>query len=151
MAKQSITLSVYGEGFRETLRVLKHLPKEANKELRKRTRELSVLLAQRAKADGMTDPAPQSSDVATTVRAVTDRVPSITAGGTRRLGRNRAPAYKLLFGSLFGSNAYEQFHRPHAGQSAYWFFPVVEKNAADINKAWLAIADSIVRDFAEGG
>lgn len=151
MAKTGITLTVRGEGIRETLRVLKVLPKDAQKELRVRTRELSVKLAARAKADGMKDSAPQSPDVATTVRAVTDRVPSITAGGTRRLGRNRAPAYKLLFGSLFGSNAYSQFHRPHAGQSAYWFFPVVEKNSADINRTWMQIADSIVRDFAAGG
>ncbi|MBN6037479.1 hypothetical protein [Amycolatopsis sp. 195334CR] len=151
MAKDSLTIRVNVDGLRPTLRALAKLPKDASNELRDASLRLSQVLAARAKADGMGDPAPQSPLVASTVKAQRDRVPVISAGGTRRLGRNKAPAYKLLFGSVFGSNSYAQFHRPHGGNSAYWFFPVVEESAAEISAAWNRAADAVIRKFSEGG
>lgn len=151
MAKTGLVVKVSIEGLRETLRAFQELPPDATKRLREESLKLAEKLAVKARAEGMADAAPQSPLVATTVKAVRDRVPAIQAGGTKRLGRNRAPAYKLLFGSLFGSNAYRQFHRPHAGQAAYWFFPVVEHDAGEISRAWNRAADAIVRDFSEGG
>lgn len=151
MAKTSVTVKVTISGLRETLRAFQELPADASKRLREESLKLAEELAVKARAEGMADAAPQSPLVAATVKAVRDRVPAIQAGGTKRLGRNRAPAYKLLFGSLFGSNFYRQFHRPHGGQDAYWFFPVVERNAGTISAAWNRAADEIVRDFSEGG
>lgn len=151
MAKTSITVKVQIDGLRETLRAFQELPKDATTRLREEALKLAEKLAVAARAEGMADAAPQSKLVATTVKAVRDRVPAIQAGGTKRLGSRRAPAYTLLFGSMFGSNAHRQFHRPHGGQDAYWFFPVVERNARDIAAAWSKVADEIVRDFSEGG
>ena len=151
MAKQAITVAVQIDGLRTTLRAFRELPKDASARLREESLKLAETLAAKAKIDGIADAAPQSPLVATTVKAVRDRVPVIQAGGSKRLGRNRAPAWKLLFGSMFGSNAYRQFHRPHAGQDAYWFFPVVERNAAEIGRAWNKVAGEIARDFSQGG
>lgn len=150
MAKTSLVVQVRVEGIGAALAAFKYLPKDATKRLRTETLALVEDLAARARADGMADGAPQSRLVATTVKAERDRVPTISAGGTRRLGRNRAPAYKLLFGSIFGSNQYKQFHRPHGGRAAYWFFPIVEEELPRIGQAWKNVVDGIVRDFSEG-
>lgn len=150
MAKSSITVKLNLYGGWETLRAFRALPKEANNELRDKSQELSKLLADRARADGMSDEAPQSRLVASTVKAVRDRTPAVQAGGTRRLGRRKVPAYKLLFGSMFGSDEYTQFGRPHGGSDAYWFFPVVEQQSDDISRAWLDVADEILERY-EGG
>lgn len=149
--KTTLTVKMSIAGLRETIKAFQDLPKDASKRLRDETLKLSQALAVRAKVAGMVDEAPQSPLVATTVKAVRDRVPAIQAGGTKRLGRNRAPAYKLLFGSEFGSNNYPQFHRPHQGQQGQWFFPTVERSQAEIAAAWSRVADGIVRDFSEGG
>ncbi|MFD4196619.1 hypothetical protein [Amycolatopsis thermoflava] len=147
----AITVRVQIDGVRDALQAFRELPKDANDRLRDESMKLATRLAERVKADGMADAAPQSPLVATTVKARRDRVPVIEAGGTKRLGSRRAPAYKLLFGSLFGSNAYRQFHRPHGGRDAYWFFPIVEEAAPEISATWNRVADEIVRDFSAGG
>jgi hypothetical protein len=151
MAKTGLTVRIRIEGIRETLQAFRELPADATKRLREETLKLAEVLANRARADGLADSAPQSHLVAATVKAVKDRVPAIQAGGSMRLGRRRAPAYKLLFGSMFGSNEYRQFRRPHGGTQAYWFFPVVEEASGEISAAWNRVADEIVRDFSEGG
>lgn len=150
MAKTSFTMKFQIEGLRETLKAFSDLPKDASTELRDASLKLSRLLATKVAAEGKADGAPQSALVADTVKATRDRVPAITAGGTRKLGRNKAPAYTLLFGSVFGSNTYRQFGRPHRGRDAYWFFDVVERDAEDIARAWNEAADAIVRKFSEG-
>lgn len=150
MGKTALVVTVKVDGVAEALAAFKYLPKDAAKRLRTETVKLVEDLAARARADGMADASPQSRLVATTVKAERDRVPVISAGGTKRLGHNRAPAYKLLFGSIFGSNAYRQFHRPHAGRNAYWFFPIVEEEFPRIAGAWKNVVDGIVRDFSEG-
>lgn len=151
MAKTSVTIKVQIEGLREALRAFNELPKDATKRLREESLKLAQKVAESARAAGMADAAPQSKLVATTVRAVRDRVPAVQAGGTARLGRNRAPAYKLLFGSEFGSDHYPQFHRAHRGTDGAWFFPSVDRSGGEISKAWNKVADEIVRDFSEGG
>lgn len=151
MAKTSLTVSMHVEGVRDTLAAFRDLPKDASTQLREQTLKLTSTLAERARAEGMTDAAPQSPLVASTVKAVKDRAPVITVGGTKRLGRNKKPAYKLLFGSVFGSNRYAQFGRPHRGRESYWFFDLVETEAPTIGRAWQRVANAIVRDFSEGG
>ncbi|QFU87882.1 hypothetical protein [Amycolatopsis sp. YIM 10] len=165
MAKTALTVNLHIEGARETLRALSALPKDASKELRDASLELSKNLAVKVKASGMADSAPQSAHVASTVRAERDRVPVISAGGNKKLGRNRAPAWALLFGSIFGMSSRSgwyagphyagssglQYHRRHRGTAAYWFFPVVEEEQAAISAAWNRAADNVVRDFSEGG
>lgn len=150
MAKTGLTVSVKIEGLRETLKAFNDLPKEASDELRDQSMKLSQFIALQAKASGKADTR-QSALVADTVKAKRDRTPVVTAGGTTKIGRRGTPAYKILFGSMFGSNQYKQFGRPHAGREAFWFFPVIEENSAAIAAYWLKAADNVVRKFSEGG
>lgn len=145
MAKTALTVNMPIEGARETLRAFRKLPKEASQELRERSLKLSETLANRARQAARSD-SPQAALMAPTIKARRDRLPSIQVGGSKRVGRNRKPAYKILFGSEFGSNTLRQF-RPHNGQEGYWFFPVAEQQSADIARAWQDVADEIERRF----
>ena len=150
MARNSITVRIQADGVNEVLRAFRELPENAQDELRDEARKLAELLARKIRADGSTDEAPQSPIVASTVNVVDGRfLPTIEVGGTRRIGRRHVPAYRLLFGSVFGSNAYQQFHRPHNGQVGYWVYPTVERNGTEIVKAWNQAAENIARKFTE--
>ncbi|PXY17346.1 hypothetical protein [Prauserella flavalba] len=164
MAGTALTVRLRIDGVRDTLQALQALPKDANEELRERSMKLATVLAEQARADGMADAAPQSKLVATTVKARRDRVPVVEAGGTRRLGRHKTPAYGLLFASVFGMNrrsgwyaapryrgARGRQYRPHRGQDAYWFFPVIESQQARIAREWNEAASEIARKFGRGG
>lgn len=164
MAKSSLTVKVQIEGVRETLAAFRELPKDASKELRDASQKLAKVIAAKAKVDAVAHGGPQGKLLAPTIKAARDRVPVVTVGGARKVGRNRAPAYGVLFGSVFGfygrSGWYgaAKFHggrgrqyRPHRGQDAYWFFPLVESEAPEISRAWNQAADDIVRKFSAGG
>jgi hypothetical protein len=159
VAKSGLTFKVSIKGLRETLAAFRELPKEANAELRTRTRELADKVAQSAEAAGIRSGA-QAALVARTVKARRDRVPSVQAGGGARLGRNGSPAYALLFGSEFGMNEHSgwygkprydestgfQYH-PHTGTIGLWFFPTVEREAPAIADAWDKVAADIIARF----
>lgn len=145
MAGRDLTVTIRVSGIRETLAALSRLPKDASNELRDASLEISRELAAAARQAGVAEGS-QAALVATTVKARRDRVPVVVAGGTKRLGSNRAPAYKLLFGSEFGANRYEQY-RPHVGAGSYWFFRTVEDNEVEIARRWLDAADAILRRF----
>ncbi|HYD28883.1 hypothetical protein [Brevundimonas sp.] len=148
MARQ-LTINVRAEGVRETLAAFRSLPKDANNELRAASLDLSRLLALKAAAAGEAEGS-QAALVAGTVKAARDRVPVVQAGGTKRLGSRRKPAWKLLFGSEFGSNQYTQFPRLHQGREGIWFFPTIEENAAEIAARWREAADRTIAAFSKG-
>lgn len=160
--KQALTVNLAIDGVRETLAAFRSLPKDANDQLRERSRKLAEIVAERAKAAGQAE-GKQAALVARTVKARRDRVPVVQAGGTRRLGRHRAPAFGLLFASEFGMDqrsgwyANQRYRRstgmqyePHTGQEGLWFFPTVEAAQPMINREWNAAADEIMRAFAGG-
>lgn len=149
MAKTSLTVNVRIDGAKEILKALNQLPKEANQAVRAESMRLAQALARKGQAAAVADDAPQSKLLARTVKARRDRVPVIVAGGTTRIGRGRrkVPAYKLLFGSEFGSNEHKQFQRAHSGRKGYWFFPLAEKEGRTVGKAWSKAADRIVRSY----
>lgn len=161
MGSRDLTIRVHGEGVDATLAAFRRLPGQALDHLSDRAGDLAALLARRVAAAALAD-SPQSALMAPTVRARRGRVPSIAAGGTSRVGRNRAPAYGILFGSEFGAHgrfgwyAAPQYrggigrqYRPHRGAASYWFFSTVEENQAETFRAWRAVADDIARSFAE--
>lgn len=153
MARQKTSLgaNVRVEGADETIRKFKQLSKDAKNEIKERTKKLAETLAGKARSAGMSDFAPQSKLVAPTVRAVKGTSPSIVVGGSKKVGKRGTPAYKVLFGSEFGSNTYTQFGRPHSGREGNWFFPVVEDNKRDVVKAWDDIVDEVADEFTQGG
>jgi inorganic triphosphatase YgiF len=162
--RTSLTVNLSIENVRETLKAFGQMPKDANDALRDASLDLAQELAAAARADGMANGGPQGRLVAQTVKAKRDRVPVVEAGGTRRLGRHRSPAYGLVFASVFGmtrrsgwyaspryGTSSNRQYRPHGGRAACWFFPVIEQNAAEISRRWNAAADEVVRKFSEGG
>lgn len=163
MAKKSVTVTVHIDGLRTTLAAFRDLPKDASARLREASLKLAEKLAVAARAEGMADEDPRSPLLATTVKAVKDRVPAVQAGGSTRLGRHRAPAYAMLFGSMFGMNKRSGWYaasryrsadghqyREHRGTEAYWFFPVVERKSDEIGREWNQAAQDIARDFGRG-
>jgi hypothetical protein len=147
MAKTALTVKMQIEGVRETLRAFSVLPKEAQDALRDRSEELSKQLATKLKVAAIAN-GPQSGLMAPTIKAKRDRVPAVQAGGTRKVGSNKKPAYKILFGSEFGSNNLDQF-RPHQADG-YWFFQTVRRDEGGIAKAWVQMADDVAAAFARG-
>lgn len=145
MAKKALTVNVRIEGARETIAAFNRLPKEASDALRDRSLELAEALAAKASGYARQD-SKQSALMAATVKARRDRVPVVVAGGAKRVGRNRVPAYAILFGSEFGSSRLRQY-RHHLGRGSYWFFATVEKEQAEISAAWNKAADEIIDKF----
>ncbi|PWW50267.1 hypothetical protein [Actinokineospora spheciospongiae] len=162
MGKTTLTLKVEIEGLRETLARFRGLPKDAANELRAASLKLADLVAAKARLAATSD-SPQAALLAPTVKPVRDRVPAVQVGGARRVGRNKAPAWQLLFISEFGANARSgwyagaryarstsQQHRPHNGTVGYWFFPLVESESAMIGREWTAAADRVLAAFGRG-
>ncbi len=144
-AKQSLTIRISISGVREVLAALNQLPKDATVELKAAALELSRHIADEARQAGVNE-GRQAALVATTVRATKDRLPVVVAGGSKKLGRNRQPAYKLLFGSEFGASVLPQY-KPHLGRDSYWFFKTIETNTVEIQKRWLDAADEVIKKF----
>jgi len=150
MARRDLVVGLEIDGLRETLAAFRRLPKDASAELRDAAQKIAEVIATAAKGAAVVDVSPQARLMAPTITTRRDRVPVVQAGGSRKVGRAGAPAYKLLFGSEFGSNRYRQFHRPHQGRKGAWFFATVEKNQGKIEREWLAAADEIIERFTAG-
>lgn len=160
-AKQALTVNLSISGLRPTLAAFRELPKDANDELRDRSRELAETLAARITAAAQGDRG-QARLLARTVKATRDRVPVVQAGGTRKLGRHRVPAWALLFAAEFGMNARSGWYaaarydgeagrsqyKPHTGTRGYWFFPTAREFEPEIASEWRQAADAIIRRFA---
>jgi hypothetical protein len=80
------------------------------------------------------------------VRAQKDRLPVIVAGGNRRVGRNRVPVYKVLFGAEFGALTLAQFRIFKSG--GYFFFITVDDNSEYIQREYLDAIDEVNRKWA---
>lgn len=134
-------------GGAEILRAFRDLPKQASEELREASTEIATGLVAdlqaAARAEGR-----QAALMVPTVKVKRDRIPVIQAGGSKRVGRKRVPAGKLLYGSEFGSNL-RQF-RPHLGTGSYWFYRTVQARDGEIYAEWLEAADRIMQAFGEG-
>jgi hypothetical protein len=147
-----ITVRLKITGAHQTLAAFRRLPKEASKELRDANQSISEELRDliRSAAAGSDK---QSALMVPTIKSRRDRVPSIEAGGTRKVGRHKVPAYKLVYGSNFGATYLHQFrkHNGGAGSEDYWFFTTVEHNEARLVEQWTQAADRILNDWGSRG
>lgn len=144
----ALTVTLRIDGLRETLRAFDRLPDDADTQLRDASQRIADSMAGHIRA-AATAEGRQAGALARTVRARRDRVPVVVAGGTSRLGRKRKPAFKLLYGSEFGSHRLPQF-KPHMGSGSYWFFTTVEDREVEMGREWSAAADRIIRAFGTG-
>jgi len=148
--KTAITVTLRLDGVLDVMRALRDMPKDANDELRDASLKLAQELAPQVAAAGRAE-GRQAAVLAATVRARRDRVPVIVVGGTRRLGRNRKPAYKLLFGSEFGASHHGRYQlrqfRPWRKGRTYWIFITVDRAQRYISREWNKAADRVIRKF----
>lgn len=95
------------EGSKETLRAIGKLPKEANAEIRATSKEIAEVVAREAAAEAKSNK--QSALVAPSIKAKSDRVPYVYAGGKTRAKPSSARRRKtkptmgdIFFGAEFG-------------------------------------------------
>lgn len=141
------------EGGAALLRGFRELPKEASDELRTSALRLSDLLAQRVAAAGRAE-GRQAAELASTVKAKRDRIPSINVGGTKKLFHGKKDgsqreAFRGLFGSEFGSSRGHGF-KPHRGAAGYWIWPTINASQNEIVAEWKDAAERITRKFTFG-
>lgn len=152
-----ITVTMKIHGVREMLAAFRQLPEDATKELREKNRAISRGLAGKIKAAAFAAPR-QGPAVAPSVRAVSDRIPNVQAGGPRRAGHQRrrssgqppTTAGDLVFGANFGGTVLKQFppHNGGAGGDDYFFFKTVEREMPHIESEWVEVAESVLRKWA---
>jgi hypothetical protein len=119
-------LVVESEGTLETLAAFRGLEadlrKQANAELRAGARLCAEALVVDLQAAASASGVPVAARVASSAKVKSDRLPSVTIGGSKRVGRRGAPASELVWGSEHGGN---NFAAPAGG--AYWIKPTVER------------------------
>lgn len=163
MASQSLTVHVSTSGVRQVLKAFAKLPAEASDQIRDKSLALSRGLAKDVAVAAVAEGS-QAALMAPTVKATRDRVPAVTAGGPKRVGRHHVSAWRLLFASEFGQNrksgwyAARQYrastgrqYEPHIGKHSYWFFTTVSLHEPEIGRGWEKAADAIIRSFSRGG
>lgn len=155
--RKPITLTLELTGARETLKAFKDLPKDASIELKAAAGQVSQNMVAWVRA-ALASGDPQAAALVDTVKAVKDRVPAISVGGTKLVASTRTNAFNLLFGANFGAVTYRvkgvfpYFTRNHAGKgNDYYIWASVEAHAAEINNAWNAAAEAVIAKWADGG
>lgn len=152
-----IKVRVRIEGIREILRALDELPEDAQNEVRDGSLKLAETLAGQIRSAGSAL-GRQDALAARSVVARRDRVPVIAAGS--RGGRK---AKGVLFGSEFGMTRKSGWYRkrryftsrgrqfrPHLGRGSYWFFATVEREQAEVSRAYIAMVDAVARKWGRG-
>lgn len=142
--KRTLTITIRISGLRETVRAFRKWPDDAITEIRAASLSIAGFVA--TKIRGAARLNPQSALIAPTVRAMKDRLPVIVAGGNRRVGSNRVPVYKVLFGAEFGAVTLAQFRAFNSG--GYFFFVTVDREADYIQREYLGAVDEINRKWA---
>ena len=103
-------IEVDRQAWREIVRRLNRLPQTAKQEIREAARAIAEDEAARIRSAGGRDDE-QSDAVASFVRARSDRVPAIVAGGRKKAGvSGGATVSQLFYGAEFGGQQSEQAH-----------------------------------------
>ncbi len=119
-------LTVRAEGVQETLSSIRGVSRElrsaANAEIRAAASTAAGALAEDLRRAAASSPTPVARRVAESIRVKSDRFPTVSIGGTKRVGRRGAPAARLVWGSERGG---EKFGAPAGG--SYWIAPTVQR------------------------
>lgn len=142
--RRTLTVTMRITGLPQTIRAFNKLPKDAQREVAAASLSIAGVLAVDVRISARTNG--QSGLMAPTVRAVKGTLPTIVAGGNRRVGRNRVPAYKVLFGSEFGSHSLKQYRG--FTSDGYWFFRTVKDNLDYVDREFNAAWDEVIRRWA---
>lgn len=145
------TIAVEVEGVQETIDAIrgisKDLRKEANAEVRVASKTAASELADRLRAAASSAATPVARRVASSIRVKSDRFPTVTIGGSKRVGIRGAPAAALVWGSEQGGRNFAA-----AEGGSYWIEPTVRafESSGAIPIYHDAIAKIILRYRMEG-
>ncbi len=142
------------EGLDETLRAFNKYGKDANRELRQAAGVhveriigmLNTAAANAGKGAGLS---------AGSVKRKSDRVPALTAGGSRKVksSTGKVTAGDVFFGYEFGGGrrpTTQQFP-PWLGRTGYWFWPLLRREMPALRRAYLKTLDELAAKWAAGG
>ena len=90
--------------------------------------------------------------VGATVRARSDRLPSIVGGGARRLNQlsGKPRLSEVFFGAEYGGQGRKttmQF-RPHRQKNSYWFWPQIREDQELMLQRWTEAIDRALKALA---
>jgi hypothetical protein len=142
VATQGVNVKI--TGLKATKKALKALPEEFTTAVGDASWEISqeVAVALRAKARSVSK---QAGLLAPTVATGEALMPVVMIGGSSKVGRHANAAYKILFGSEFGSHAYKQFQPTNP--AGYWIYPTVTAMQEGFVKKWSDAADKAIAQF----
>lgn len=150
-------VDVQVEGLTETLRAFNRYGKQANKELRQAAGAEVDRIIPALTAAG-TVAGKQAAMTATSVRRRSDRVPVITAGGTRRVqpsgrGKRKVSAGDVFFGAEFGGGGRPTTRQfpPYRGHTGYWFWPTIRHHLPELRRRYIRALDELAARWALGG
>src|SRR4029077_19044755 len=99
---------------------------QANAELRQAAKTCAGVLAGELVRSAAASGVPVAPLVARSIRVKSDRVPVVSIGGAKRVGRRGAPAGALVWGSEQGPKGSVNHWGVPAG-AGYWIAPAVER------------------------
>lgn len=138
------------QGLKELLKDMNRLGPAFNREVRASSKKIAEDEVPRLKAAANISNK-MSAAVGVTVRARSDRVPQIIAGGAKRVALSTKPkAGDVFFGAEFGGGKRKttrQF-RPHRGRRGYWFWPQIREDEKRMVAEWLDAIDRAMEDQA---
>lgn len=133
MTKPILTVQMIG--MRETIGATRELELElrrvTNRELRAAAGECARRLLSKLRSAAEASSSPVARRVAQSMRVKSDRLPVVSIGGTKRVGRHGAIAAKLLWGSEHGPAAGGGVNHFAVARSTagYWIAPTVDRFA----------------------
>lgn len=146
------TAQIQVYGLDSLLRALKALPKEAQDELREASKEIASRLMVPAYQSAADQAGPWGAEIAATVRASRDRIPSVSIGSSRRAFSGGASPTMVRYPSNSGvqGRSGAQGTMPAAFGSGYSWMSKMGRYKGDALKEWLQAVDRIKYKFEAG-
>jgi hypothetical protein len=155
---RALDAELHVEGLQETLRAFNRYGKEANRELRQAAGNLvdqslipSLILAAGAAS-------PQAALTATSVKRRSDRVPTVVAGGSKRVRPNTRSKRRVTAGDVFFGAEHGGGRRPQTtqfpewvGKTGYWFWPTVRHQLPHLRREYIRTLDELAAKWGRGG
>lgn len=164
--RTSITIKPDIRDYRELLKALNVMDKEAQFQLKEEVASISSWTAQGIKqaASGHPYYPKQAEIIASTIRPARDRLPTVYIGGNKGRASGGGNAGQLLFGNEFGGNrnafgnltAFKnggyrfppRTSREGRGNTGYWIFPTLKAMQPEIKKRWLDAVNKVMDNWA---
>lgn len=137
-------------GLDKLLRDLRGMDKEANDELRTASKEIATRLMVPAYQDAADQAGPWGAEIAATVKAARDRIPSVSIGSRARRFSGGASPTTVRFPSNSGSSGRSGNRVPRAFGSGYGWMKRMGAYKGDALGEWLRAIDRVKRKFEAG-